>query len=123
MSFYENLAWEQTNDLIGFKPKFTPRCPMCRARPWPRREMVLRNSSLILSIQQEDGTEKKIPVIRYNYKCPWCEFVCAFIVPTTDEYLQKVLGWRGNKTHYFPGVEEWKKNRIIAEKLKSLGYF
>lgn len=97
---------------------------MCR--PWWKLKvrMVLRNSKLMISKRkEEDGEEIKVHINRLNYKCPHCDWVTGFFWPDETEYIEKVFKLREETDVYYPGIEEWSKNKLIKEKLEALGYF
>lgn len=131
MKFFKAVqspAWARDNTTeVGHRPLFRVRCRMCRPWWWPwKRRMLLRNSSIMIAEVKESLAEGVAPrnhVHRLNYKCPRCEWVTAFLVVDTEDYLQELYRRRGECALYYPGIEEWSRDRLAAAKLRSLGYF
>ena len=115
-------AWERTGDLIGHKPNFSIKCRMCRGRLGVRPIMLLRNSKLMISKIERGKETTKNHINRMNYKCPRCDWVTAFLIPDEPKYIEEIHAKRGGGTLYYPGIEEWAKDRYAKAKLESLGY-
>lgn len=115
-------AWERTDDMIGHKATFPVRCKMCRGKFGQRPKMILRNSNVLATKKQLNNKEIKQFVVRQNWKCPRCDWVCAFLILEDKEYVEHLLEKRGGVSIYYPGIEEWSKNRYAKKKLESLGY-
>jgi hypothetical protein len=77
---------------------------------------------MIVKIEEEVKIPIRCHVNRLNYKCPECDWVTAFLVPDKAEYIEMLVEKRGG-TLYYPGIEEWSKDKVIKGKLAALGYF
>lgn len=118
----KGLAWEKSDDIKGYKPKFVVKCRMCRGKWFKRPAMLLRNSNLMVSKQTFRQKKVRHCVCRMNYKCPRCDWVIPFLITGTKEYTQKIFTLRGMQSLYYPGIEEWSENEYAKQKLKALGY-
>lgn len=78
-----------------------------------------------ITIEKPTGDWFTLPVFRISYKCPVCDWLPTFIVPVPQDYWDTILELRGGEPMYYPPLEEWGKdadNKLVQEKLESLGY-
>ena len=115
-------AWERTGDLVGYSPNFSVRCRMCRGGFFIRPKMLLRNSKLMIAKVERKEEVSKHHINRMNYKCPRCDWVTAFLIPDESKYILEIQEKRGGDTLYYPGIEEWARDKYAKAKLETLGY-
>lgn len=126
-AFWKNKKWERTNDLAGYKPKFTLLCRFCKDGG-KRVPMVFRYCFLFTP-------EDKAGRVMYSfegsgaqiaYKCPKCGYHTRFNIIDYDDYIEKIWAKRVEKNFgvlWYPSVDDWGKDEEIKRQLMGLGYF
>lgn len=129
--------WQETGDIEGLRPLFKVQCKFCDREEAMflrhskmhiiKREQVLKelkiSKRLRIKLIKLLGEMTDIHAFRKSYKCPQCDWLGTFVVPVRKEYFDWILDLRNGEPLYYPPLEDWKsEDKMIQEKLESLGY-